>query len=258
MKNQNIPGAILFDFGGVLVEVHQRQEGYREVAQEVYELVHKSSRAPLSEDQIETDLRAGALAYDNWKNAQSRRAKPREITHREFWEDFVAPDWPTAARSAVIAHATLLCQLFESAVMDRPPKDGALMTLQELSRMGIPTGCVSNALAGAFSRDLMHRYGFDQFLAVQIYSDEVGMRKPNPEIFHLATDCLGVRPEQTWYIGDKLDRDVLSARRANLGRAILLPSKETGGGARVTVEPDSIIESPTGLLALIDDSEADG
>lgn len=42
---------------------------------------------------------------------------------------------------------------------------------------------MSNALCGAGSRALVRQHGFEPYLPVQIYSEEAGIRKPNPEIF---------------------------------------------------------------------------
>jgi HAD superfamily hydrolase (TIGR01549 family) len=46
-------------------------------------------------------------------------------------------------------------------------------------------------------------------------SEEVGFRKPHPEIFRYCLDALGVSPEETVHVGDRLHADVLGA--AELG-----------------------------------------
>ena len=249
--NNKLPAAILFDMGGVLFQVHPREAGYGIVARDVDQLLKRSSGMSPGLLQIEADLKAASRAYGNWKNAQSRRAHCREITHREFWEDFVAADWTEPARSAVVAHASPLCLFLEQNIMERPPTEGALELLQRLAQMGIRTGCISNALSGACSRLLMERYGFEELLGIQIYSDEIGVRKPNPEIFEWATHSLNVAPQDCWYVGDKFDRDVLAGRRAGIGRVVLMLSEETNTGAQVTADPDHIIRTPLELLDLL-------
>jgi len=107
------PKAILFDVGGVLIDVKPRQEGFLDVARIVNALLIRSSGTCLGEKRILIDLEAAAAAYSSWKFAQSRRARPREITHREFWEDFVASDWPVEAQRAVAAHALSLIHISE-------------------------------------------------------------------------------------------------------------------------------------------------
>lgn len=100
------PKAILFDVGGVLIDVKPRQESFPDMARIVNVLLIRSSGTCLGEKRILIDLEAAAAAYSSWKFAQSRRTAPREITHREFWEDFVASDWPVEAQRAVAAHAS--------------------------------------------------------------------------------------------------------------------------------------------------------
>jgi FMN phosphatase YigB (HAD superfamily) len=38
------------------------------------------------------------------------------------------------------------------------------------------------------------------------------VRKPRPEIFHLALDELGVKPERALFVGDRLVADIRGAR----------------------------------------------
>ncbi len=196
-------------------------------------------------------MRAGWQAYADWKRAQNRRPAPREIRHDEFWGEFVAADWPDAARAVVIAHAAALCERIDVATKDRPPREDSLATLQALRGMGLRAGVVSNALAGGASRVLLERYGLASYLDAQVYSDEVGIRKPNPGIFRRAAELLDVPLGECWYVGDTLDKDVLGARRAGLGRVLLLPSGETERGVDVVVRPDQVIDRPSDLLPLL-------
>ena len=251
MRRTLRPHAVLLDFGGVLVDVVPQPLGLVEVASEVHELLRKSGANSLGPYRIERDVRAGWQAYDDWKRAQNRRAEPREIAHREFWEDFVGADWPPAAHEVLVAHATPLCERIDVATKDRPPREGSLELLRRLRELGIPTAVVSNALAGAASRQLQRRYGFAEYLGAQVYSDEVGMRKPNPGIFAKAAAELGVALGDCWYVGDTLDRDVLGARRAGVGRVILLPSTETERGIDVVARPDDVIRRPSDVLRLL-------
>jgi len=245
------PRAILLDFGGVLVDVIHRDGELAEVAAEVHELLMAAGANVLEPARIEADVRAGWQAYRDWKNAQARRPFPREIRHREFWEELVAGDWPAASRGIVGRHSSRLCQRLERATLDRPPRKGALELLRRLAELALPVGVVSNALAGAESRLLMHQHGFEPYVGVQIYSDEVCMRKPNPGIFERAAGFLGVNLGDCWYVGDTIDRDVLGGRRAGVGRVLLMPSGETKTGADLIAEPDGIVRLPLDILELL-------
>src|SRR5213593_3925776 len=107
-RDHSLPQAMLFDFGGVLVDVVSRPWGSREVAEEVTELLRRE-RCPVGIDRVERNVRAGWKAYSDWKSAEGRRAHPREMSHREFWEELVAADWPECARAIVAHDASRLC-----------------------------------------------------------------------------------------------------------------------------------------------------
>lgn len=52
-------------------------------------------------------------------------------------------------------------------------------------------------------------------------SDGWGVAKPDPEFFAKVTAVAGVAPDEILYVGDRLDNDVLPARRAGM-RSVLL------------------------------------
>lgn len=58
--------------------------------------------------------------------------------------------------------------------------------------------------------------GFRNFFDVIIVSDEVGVKKPESEIFELACDKLNVNVQNAVFIGDNLQNDVLGAINAGL------------------------------------------
>jgi HAD superfamily hydrolase (TIGR01549 family) len=244
------PKAVLLDFGGVLVDVVGRPWGVREVAEDVYALLRREG-CGLGLDRVERDVRAGWKAYHDWKGAEGRRARPREMGHREFWEELVAADWPKSARLAVGREATALTQRIDVATKERPAKPDSIETLRSLADRGIACAIVSNALSGAGSRALVREYGFEPYLAAQVYSDEERIRKPNPEIFLIAARAVDADIAQCWYVGDQIDRDVLGGRRAGVGRVLLLPSRATGTGNDAVAEPDAVLQRPSDLLALL-------
>jgi epoxide hydrolase-like predicted phosphatase len=62
------------------------------------------------------------------------------------------------------------------------------------------TGIISNSFVGARERE-QERHGFGQLTDVIIYSHEAAA-KPDPRIYHLACDRLGVRPEEMIFLDD--------------------------------------------------------
>jgi HAD superfamily hydrolase (TIGR01549 family) len=66
--------------------------------------------------------------------------------------------------------------------------------------------------------------GLDQFVDELVVSQEVGVSKPNPEIFRVALDRLRVTPQQTVMVGDSWAADVEGARAAGIRSLWFNPS----------------------------------
>lgn len=77
---------------------------------------------------------------------------------------------------------------------------GLYAFLREL-RPRYRTGIISNSFVGARERE-QELYRFDEITDVIVYSHEVGMEKPDPRIYRLACERLGVRPEEAVFLDD--------------------------------------------------------
>ena len=62
------------------------------------------------------------------------------------------------------------------------------------------TGILSNSGPGA--REAERCWGFEEITDDIVYSHEVGLQKPDPRIFALAADRLGVRPDEIVFLDD--------------------------------------------------------
>ncbi|THA33407.1 HAD family hydrolase [Streptomyces sp. A1277] len=242
------PRALLLDHGGVLMRSVKHPERTAAFAARVHALIGPS--AGLGRDCVLSDIEAGKAAYRTWKNGHARTPAPREIGHRELWEDFIAADWPPAARALVGAEATWLCRELILAESDKTVAPGMLETLRLAREHGVRTGIVSNTLVGSLNRDLARRFGTHPLLDVQVYSDETGRRKPDPEMIHLAARALSVDPADCWYVGDNYDRDVVCGMRAGAGATILMrPAERRDPKARP--QPDAEVADGGELLDLL-------
>ncbi|WP_311734522.1 HAD family hydrolase [Actinoalloteichus hymeniacidonis] len=95
---------------------------------------------------------------------------------------------------------------------------------------------------------MLAEHGLDRAFGVQVYSDEVGIRKPNPRIIELAATALGVTADRCWYVGDTLDRDVVAGRRAEVAAVVVTRSHHTDAPPfGVAAEPDAVFDTPEGL-----------
>lgn len=245
-----IPRALLLDFGGVIVDDLRRPTWADELAETVHTLLSARGAASAPVADVAADLAGGLAAYSLWSEGMSRPYAPAELSHEQFWADFVAADWPPAAREVVLSHAAALCHRLGEVRHRWRVRAGMPDLLAQAAGRGILLAVVSNSLYGSVHRDFLERAGLADRFAVQLYSDEVGVRKPNPEIALRAARALSVPPVECWFVGDTRSHDVRCARRARLGRAILMRSESTGPGP-AGLAPDAEVPDPVALAALL-------
>jgi HAD superfamily hydrolase (TIGR01509 family) len=119
--------------------------------------------------------------------------------------------------------------------------------LDSLRSRGIKTGVVANSWpepARLLRRDA-DRFGLAELLDVQVYSSEVGARKPAPEIFLHALAALGVDPLDAMFVGDRLDTDVTGAAQVGMTtvQALWFTADDSPGS-----EPDFMAFTPMDVL----------
>lgn len=119
---------------------------------------------------------------------------------------------------------------------------GAAETLAALRERGYRTGVISNADGRV--RRLLEDAGLAPFLEIVIDSSEVGVEKPDPRIFHAATERLETRPSACAFVGDIYEIDVLGARAAGLHPVLI------GTGAAPESDPVDRVATLPELLAL--------
>ena len=88
----------------------------------------------------------------------------------------------------------------------------SLKVLQTLKDQGVPMVLVSNFYGNM--PVVLHEFGFDGLFVKVVESAVVGIRKPDPRIFLLGVDALGLKPEEVTVVGDSLDKDIFPAHEA--------------------------------------------
>jgi putative hydrolase of the HAD superfamily len=97
--------------------------------------------------------------------------------------------------------------------------DGAPETLETLRARGYRLACISNADGRV--RALLETAGLSRYLEFVVDSFEAGFEKPDPRIFHTATDRLGMEPAACAYVGDIYEIDVVGAEAAGLAPVLI-------------------------------------
>lgn len=99
------------------------------------------------------------------------------------------------------------------------------------------TGILSNSFVGARERE-HEAYDYGDLVDDLVYSHEVGMLKPNPGIYALSCQRLGVRPEEAVFLDDK-PPFVAGAREAGLHAVHF-----RGDNARAIAEIEGLLSPP--------------
>jgi HAD superfamily hydrolase (TIGR01509 family) len=120
-----------------------------------------------------------------------------------------------------------------------PAASGALRALRA---RGLTLAVVSNTMRtpGVTLRRLLDRYGLLGCFAHTTFSDEVGVRKPAPDIFWLTLRALGADPAGAVHVGDDAILDVAGARAAGM-RVIQVAPQPTA--VATDPAPDAVIAS---------------
>jgi len=88
-------------------------------------------------------------------------------------------------------------------------------------------------------RKFLEMEGVAEYFDLMLFSDEVGIRKPDPRIFSLITKKMKVKPWETAHVGDNLRIDVWGAKNA-VFKAIYF-SSDAGRDKIAEADPTSLV-----------------
>jgi len=139
--------------------------------------------------------------------------------------------------------------------------EDALFVLDRLKgkfRLGI----VSNLSIPECVPELLKKFNLDRYFDVVVISGAINRRKPSPDIFRKALETLGLKPNETVFVGDTPGIDIKGARAVGL-KTILIerppPPKGSSSlsyeipGAREKAQPDNVIKSLREILPIVED-----
>jgi putative hydrolase of the HAD superfamily len=117
---------------------------------------------------------------------------------------------------------------YVSPIFELPPYLDSVThsVLQWLKEQGKEIGLISNVgmTPGFALRKFLEMEGVSNYFTTMTFSDEAGVRKPNPSIFNMTAIKLNSRPGEIVHIGDDIRSDVWGAKNAGF-KVIYLESK---------------------------------
>ncbi|HLN51055.1 MAG TPA: HAD family hydrolase [Thermoplasmata archaeon] len=224
---------VLFDLGGTLVD-ERDFSGWVGLARELFvdvgpdELAHAFS-------EVETAVDLDPLALD------------REAAVVAFWRRVLSR---AAGREVESATADRFCNRVRATQADKPFPvfSDVRRCLASLAAERRRLGIVSNSTSEATVRAILYRASIlDPFERI-VSSGTEGVAKPDPEIFRRAVARMGVRPEETFYVGNLAQTDAAAAAAAGLHSAWL--HRDGTGLSENPREITSLLEVPLVIRAL--------
>jgi putative hydrolase of the HAD superfamily len=121
--------------------------------------------------------------------------------------------------------------------------------LIKLSNMGISMGTVGNVLfwPSTYTRILLRELGLMNYFEVTVFSDEVGLIKPDRRIYLKFAELMGSEPSDLIYVGDNVVEDVGGALSAG-GFGVLISRKTS----RKLIVPELKVALITDLNDLVE------
>jgi putative hydrolase of the HAD superfamily len=148
---------------------------------------------------------------------------------------------------------TALIEAYSRPILVVPPAvdDTALAALESLSGSGYRLALISNVMRtpGAALRRLLERFRLLGYFQHTTFSDEVRIRKPAPEIFHLTLRAVAGEPATSVHVGDDPVLDVQGARAAGM-RVIQVTSSSAARGPRPDLTISRLAELPEAIEQL--------
>jgi putative hydrolase of the HAD superfamily len=87
--------------------------------------------------------------------------------------------------------------------------------LKRLHELSIKTAIITDGIPIKQYEKIL-RLEIDKLVDLVVISDEIGIKKPNPELFDYCLRKFGVKGYETIYIGDRIDKDIIPANMNNL------------------------------------------
>ncbi len=241
--------AVLFDLAYTLLNYGdlQPRELFEKGARDSYSyLKGLHTDVPSYEVYLQANLRAYRRGYI-WANIRRRDFNAMTVMNRVL-KGFGIELHPFETRA--LAWRWYRPVLKQTSVDAKTPA-----TLRKLADAGIKMAIVSNTCVPGHCLDRhLEREHLLAYFPVRVYSSETTIRKPHPEIFHLALRQLNVAPSHAVFVGDLPAKDIRGARRAGMqsvwkAPADHVPRQKNHHGADFVIR--SICELPTTLASIL-------
>ncbi len=237
--------AIFFDLGATLRILH-KDNAYQKKARE---MLAELAETDLSPEEFLTLVEKRYEPYRNWALTENR-----ESGDEELWKKWLIPEY---SAELIQKNCHKLSYWYRQTKGVRFVVDHGIEVIHTLHDRGYKLGIISNLIGETEIPDWIEADNLRAYFDCVVLSSICHIRKPDPEIYHIACRELNIQPENCASVADNLDRDITGARAVKLGACILFYSPEKKKPLILTNEnrPDCIIQNFMELLDLFPQRE---
>ncbi len=238
--------AVFFDMGGTIETFGWTPElRIRETAGIRQRLEEAGISLGLTDLQLYETISAGLAEYH-----QVSLENMEELPARRVWNEFILPGWPLD-RDKLSSIAEDLTFFIETHYYERAMRPEVPAVLEAIRTMGLKIGIISNVNSLAQVPTNLDIYNIRHYFDPIVLSSAYGRRKPDPAIFHFAARIANVPTSQCAYIGDRIARDIVGARKAGYRLAVQINHDYDHGETDDGAEPDAVINQMTDLVDIL-------
>lgn len=239
--------AIFFDMGGTIDTFRFTRQYRVEQVPLVRDCLQKAgiTTPNVSDEQLADMITQGAAAYTRWNMVSNTELSAPEIWSRYFLKDL------SILEETLQPIGEELALIYETRLYIREMRKEVPLVLSQIRSLGLKIGCISNTQSTSQVPLNLEQYGIKEFFDPIVLSSEYGRRKPDPSIFYYAARLANLPSSHCAYVGDKINRDILGARRAGYRLAVQIKHPYDNGEVDEGATPDAVITSLEELLPLL-------
>ena len=182
--------------------------------------------------------------YREWALGENREAGDYEL-----WHQWLLPELGEERLRAVCHEMTYQ---YRQVKVLRHVVEGGLQVIRGLYERGYRLGIISNLIGEDEIPNWLREDGLAQYFDAVVLSSVCHIRKPDPAIYRMGCEQLGLGPGECVSVADNLGRDITGAKAAGIGANILFISPEKLAKKTITDEnrPDYIVHRFIDILDL--------
>lgn len=239
--------AVLFDLGSTLIYFDgAHEQAYAKSNEALWEAL-KSAGLELNREQFLEDFTSRMRQYFAEREMEFIEYTTAYIL-RTLLGEYGFHDLPDSLIQPALNARYAVSQAYWKREIDTLP------TLEELRCRGYRMGMISNAGDDTDVQTLIDLAEIRPYFEAIITSASLGIRKPNPLIFKIMLDKMGLPAEKAVMVGDTLGADILGARNAGIFSVWITRRADTAANRSHvdTIAPDLKISTLAELLDLLE------